>query len=121
MATRILVADDFEIVRQGIKSLLRGGPSGWEICGEAGNGQEAVEKTIELKPDLVVLDISMPIMNGIEAARQIRSLAPATKIVIFSMHNSAQLVEQAKKAGAHACLPKGTAAEELRKAIAALL
>jgi DNA-binding NarL/FixJ family response regulator len=120
MAVRILLADDFEIVRRGIRSLLDG-PPGWEICGEAANGQEAVEKTLELKPDLVVLDVSMPVMNGIEAARQIRSLAPATKIVIFSMHNSPQIIEQAKEAGADACLAKGTAAQDLRKTIAALL
>ena len=120
MAARILLADDFDIVRSGIRALLDG-PPGWEICGEAANGREAVEKTLELKPDLVVLDVSMPIMNGIEAARQIRTFAPATKIVIFSVHRSAQLLEQAKEAGVDACLAKGAAAEELRNTVAALL
>ena len=80
MAARILLADDFDIVRRGIRGLLDG-PPGWEICGEAVNGREAVEKTLELKPDLVVLDVGMPIMNGIEAARQIRAFATATKIL----------------------------------------
>jgi DNA-binding NarL/FixJ family response regulator len=120
MAARILLADDFDIVRRGIRGLLDG-PPGWEICGEAANGREAVEKTLELKPDLVVLDVGMPIMNGIEAARQIRAFAPATKIVIFSVHRSAQLLERAKEAGVDACLAKGAAAEELRNTVAALL
>jgi DNA-binding NarL/FixJ family response regulator len=120
MTARILLADDFEIVRRGLRTLLEG-PPGWEICGEACDGQEAVEKTLELKPDLVVLDISLPIMNGIEAARRIRSLAPGTKIVLYSMHSSAQLMKQSKEAGADAYLTKGTAADELRNTIAALL
>jgi two-component system nitrate/nitrite response regulator NarL len=120
MPVRILLADDFEIIRQGIRSQLEG-PPGWEICGEAANGVEAVEKTLELKPDLVVLDVSMPIMNGIDAARQIHSFAPATKIVILSMHSFPQIIEEAKEAGADAFLTKGTAAEELRHTIAALL
>jgi two-component system nitrate/nitrite response regulator NarL len=120
MVARILLADDFEIVRRGIRALLEGS-AGWEICGEAANGQEAVEKTRELRPDVVVLDVSMPIMNGIEAAREIHNFAPATKIVIFSVHSSAQFIEQAKEAGAHACLTKDAAAKELHNTIAALL
>jgi two-component system, NarL family, nitrate/nitrite response regulator NarL len=120
MAARILLADDFEIVRRGIRALLEG-PAGWEICGEAANVQEAIEKTRELKPDVIVLDVSMPIMNGIEAARQIHDFAPATKIVIFSVHSSTHLIEQAKEAGADACLTKDAAAKELRNTIAALL
>jgi DNA-binding NarL/FixJ family response regulator len=120
MAARILLADDHELVRRGLGLVLEG-LSAWAICGEACDGQEAVEKTLELKPDLIVLDISMPIMNGIEAARKIRNLAPATRIVLYSMHSSAQLIEQAKQAGADAFLMKGTPAKQLRKTIAALL
>jgi DNA-binding NarL/FixJ family response regulator len=120
VSARILLADDHEIIRSGIKTLLAGrGP--WEICGEAENGREAVEKVLSLKPDLVVLDLSMPIMNGIEAAREIRQKAPRTKIVIFSMHDSARIAEEATRAGADAYLAKTAHFSELENTIAALL
>jgi DNA-binding NarL/FixJ family response regulator len=118
--SKILLVDDHEVVRRGVKTLLTG-INGWDICGEAQNGEEAVQKVLDLKPDLVILDISMPVMNGFEAARQIRRLAPDTKIVIFSMHDSAQIAQQAKEAGAHACLVKAAAASELHKTISSLL
>lgn len=74
-------------MRSGLRRLIES-QSGWEVCGEAGNGQEAIEKALALKPDLVLMDITMPVMSGIEATRQIRQLSPETKIVIVSMHDN---------------------------------
>src|SRR5438874_542223 len=84
MALRIFVADDHEIVRRGICSLIMS-HSGWEICGEAGDGREAVEKVIRLKPDIIILDIGMPALNGLDAARQIMHNDPHQKIAILSV------------------------------------
>lgn len=84
---RIVIADDHEIVRSGLKALLE--DAGWQVCGEAENGEEAVKKVSELQPDLVILDISMPVMNGFQAAQAIRELAPEIKIALFSMHDLA--------------------------------
>jgi DNA-binding NarL/FixJ family response regulator len=120
MTARIILADDHEIVRSGMRSLLDGHDQ-WEVCAEAENGKEAVEKVIALKPDMVVLDLSMPVMNGIEAAREIRKKAPNTKIVIFSMHDSPRVAEEAVLAGADAYLAKTAHFSELEKVIASLL
>jgi DNA-binding NarL/FixJ family response regulator len=120
MNARIVLADDHEIVRSGIRSLLDGNHP-WEVCGEAENGKEAVEKVLTLRPELVVLDLSMPIMNGIEAAREIRKKAPQTKIVIFSMHDSPRIAEEAVQAGADAYLAKTAHFSELEKVISSLL
>jgi DNA-binding NarL/FixJ family response regulator len=120
MKARIVLADDHEIVRKGIRSLLDG-QFPWEVCGEAENGKEAVAKVLELNPDLVVLDLSMPVLNGLEAAREIRQLSPKTKIIIFSMHDSPRIAEEAQRAGADAYLAKTAHFTELQKTIAALL
>lgn len=120
MKARIILADDHEIVRKGMRSLLDG-QFPWEVCAEAENGREAVDKVLELKPDLIVLDLSMPILNGLEAAREIREVAPKTKIVIFSMHDSPRIAEEAQRAGADAYLAKTVHFTELQKTIAALL
>ena len=90
MSARILIVDDYQAVRTTVRSLLK-----WhrfDVCGEAKDGKEAIQKVIELKPDVVVLDINMPEMNGIQAAYQIRQIAPSTKIVFFTAHDSPQLV-----------------------------
>jgi DNA-binding NarL/FixJ family response regulator len=115
---RILLADDFEVVRTGLKNLLS---PNWEVCGEAENGLKAVEKAVELTPDVVVLDITMPVMNGFDAAREIRRLAPKTKIVMFSMHDSARMADEAKEAGADAFIVKSSGIEEIEKAIGELM
>lgn len=120
MAFKILLVDDHEVVRRGVRNLLDG-PADWEVCGEAENGQQAIDKTVELKPDLIILDVSMPVMNGIEAARRIHLFAPGVKIVIFSMHDSPQIAQQAIEAGASACLLKSEAASDLEAVIAGLL
>ena len=116
MSLRILLVDDHEVVRAGLKTLLTD-MNGCKVCGEATNAQEAVEKTLQLKPDLVLLDVSMPIMNGLKAARVIRQVAPTTKIVILSMHDSAQIAKEATLAGAHTYLTKACAPDEPRAVI----
>lgn len=84
---RLLVVDDHEIVRVGLRNLLTSATSDWHVCGEAEDGLEAIAKALELAPDVVILDLTMPKMNGIEAATEIRRLAPATKIILFSAHD----------------------------------
>jgi DNA-binding NarL/FixJ family response regulator len=94
-----LIADDHEAVRRGLRSALVG--AGWQVCGEAVNGQEAINKVKELLPDVVILDISMPIMGGLEAAPEILKSAPATKIVAFTMHESQQIRTEMARIGVH--------------------
>jgi two-component system, NarL family, nitrate/nitrite response regulator NarL len=118
MKARILLVDDHEVVRKGIRQMLEGR---WDICGEAANGQEAIEKARALKPDLILMDISMPIVNGIEATRRIRKLGVTTKILILSMHDSAEIAKELKNAGANACLTKTCRADILLETVQALL
>ena len=108
---RVLVIDDHELVRRGLKDILRDTP--FEVCGEAENGQEGVEQTLKLKPDLVLLDMSMPVMTGLQAAVAIRKLAPGTKIIMVSMHDSPQMMKEARAAGADAYVTKTSAGKEL--------
>ncbi len=96
------------------------GEPDWTICGEAANGQEAVELVVKLHPDLVLLDITMPRMNGLTAAAKIRQPAPATKILIVSMHDSPVAAREALKAGADAFLPKSAGGFHLMRAIEAI-
>ena len=120
MSLEILLVDDHEVVRKGIKRLVEG-YSDWHICGEAENGKEAVDKVLALQPDLVLLDISMPVMNGLEALRKIRKFSPATKTIILSMHDSPQMRETAEELGAYAYVVKSRSAEDLRETIAGVL
>ena len=101
---KILIADDHEAVRRGLRSAVVS--AGWDLCGEAAHGKEAVEKVQELNPDLIILDLSMPVMNGLDAAREIRKKAPNVKIVGFTMHESVQVREQASAIGFHALAAK---------------
>jgi CheY-like chemotaxis protein len=119
VVARVLVVDDHEVIRRGIRSLL--GRDSLEVCGEAENGKQALEKVRELKPDLVILDVSMPLMSGIEAAREIRRLAPSTKIVLFSVHDSAVTKEIVQKTGADAFALKSDAATDLVVTVQRLL
>ncbi len=93
----------------------------FQICGEAENGRDAVAKVRQLRPDAVILDVSMPVMNGLEAAREIRRVAPSTKIIMFSMHDSFQMIETAREAGADAFVLKSAAGQDLVQAIRDLL
>ena len=119
MALRIFVADDHEVVRRGICALLTS-HSGWEICGEAADGREAVEKVSQIKPDIVILDIGMPALNGLDAARQILRDDPHQKIAILSITDSEQVIQEALKAGAKAYILKSDGAKDLIVAIEAL-
>jgi DNA-binding NarL/FixJ family response regulator len=116
---RILVADDHEIVRAGLVSLLKG-HEGWEICGQASNGREAVALATELKPDAVILDVGMPSLNGLEAARQILRINPGIKILILTMTDADQLAQAALDAGARAFILKTDASRDLVAAVEAL-
>lgn len=116
---RILIADDHEVVRQGVRTILEG-QAGWVVCGEASTGRDAVTKALDLQPDIVVLDISMPELNGLEATRQIRRLVPA-KILILTVHDSDQVVTEVLDAGAHGYVLKADAGRTLVEAIRSLL
>ena len=113
---RILLADDHDIVRAGLKSLLAQRPE-WTICGEATNGLEAVSKVVELTPDVVILDITMPVMSGLEAALKIRRLAPVTRIVILSMHDAVVMEGLLSLSAPDAYVSKTAANEDLLRAL----
>lgn len=113
---RILIADDHEIFRRGLRSLLESHAQ-WEVCGEATNGLEAVERVKELSPDVVVLDVTMPRLNGLEAAQLIRSEAPRSKMVILSQHEPSLMRQAALNAGADAYVTKSEVSRELMMAI----
>lgn len=117
---RILLADDHELIRKGLRALVEANKE-WLICGEATNGEEAVERVLELNPDLIILDVTMPLLNGLQAARKIRSIAPRVKILILSMHDSPQLASEALRLGADACLIKSGPQAQLLETIANLL
>jgi DNA-binding NarL/FixJ family response regulator len=119
--TRILLADDHEIVLEGIRTILGRAGRDWEICGEARNGKEAIEMVRALKPDVVVLDITMPIMSGFQAAKQIVQSHIACRILIFTMHESERLSIEVQQTGAHGFVLKSQAARDLVRAIDALL
>ncbi len=116
---RILIADDHEVVRQGVRNLLEGRP-GWEVCAEAVDGRDAVEKAVELKPDIVILDIGMPNLNGLEATRQILHNRPEAKVLILTIHESEQVVREVLEAGARGYLLKSDTGRDLVSAIEAL-
>jgi DNA-binding NarL/FixJ family response regulator len=117
--TRILVADDHDVVRSGLRSILETHPN-WEVVAEAADGREAVHKAIETKPDVAVVDYSLPIVNGIEATRQLRAHLPRAEVLIFTMHDSETLIQELLKAGARGYLLKSDAKRHLIAAIEAL-
>src|SRR5437899_8470986 len=116
---RILIADDHELARRGIRSLLESHP-GWEVCAEAKDGRDAVELATSLKPDLVLLDIGMPNLNGLEAARQILAASPDIAILILTMHDTDHIVREVLRAGARGFLLKSDAGRDLVAAVEAL-
>jgi DNA-binding NarL/FixJ family response regulator len=117
---RILVADDHETVRKGVSAILTSHQD-LEVCGEAANGREAVEKANELQPDLIILDITMPKLNGFEAALEIRKTMPAVPILFLSMHDGRQMLQASKTAGVQGYVTKTQASETLLHAVDALL
>jgi DNA-binding NarL/FixJ family response regulator len=116
---RILIADDHDLMRRGVRTLLEAHP-GWEICAEAPTGREAVSKAEELKPDIVILDSSMPDLNGLEAARRIRSASPNTEILILSVHYSDQLIRELLEAGVRGYIIKSDSDRDLIIAVETL-
>src|SRR5439155_8066433 len=103
--TRVLVVDDHTVIRRGIQSILRAWPE-WEIAGEASDGEEAIQLTTNVRPDIVLMDISMPRMGGLEATRAIRKVCPEVKILLLTLHDSLEWVEIALQAGARGYLLK---------------
>jgi len=114
---RLLIADDHELVRQGIRSTLQA-RRGWSVVGEAINGDEAVRKARDLQPDLAILDITMPQLDGLEATRRILKVAPNTKVLILTMHESDQMVRRVLETGARGYVLKSDLATQLVKAVA---
>jgi CheY-like chemotaxis protein len=116
MRRRILIADDHEVMRRGVRGLLESHDE-WAVCGEAFEGREVVVKSRELRPDLIIMDINMPGLTGIDAAQQIRKENPAAKILFFSVHESAQTVREVVNAGAQGYVAKSRAGHDLVDAV----
>ncbi len=116
----IILADDHTIVRQGLAKLLEGEPD-FQVIGEAENGREAVSKVEELRPDVVIMDISMPLLNGIEATRQIKKIRPRTKVIILSMHSHDRYIKELFSLGASGYLLKDSTGRDIVKAIQAAM
>jgi DNA-binding NarL/FixJ family response regulator len=117
MSARLLIADDHETTRMGVRLLLAGEPE-LEVCGEARDGQQTLEKVVELAPDVVILDLSMPDINGFQIASRMRQIAPAIRIVFFTMH---EVPSTAREMGADAFVLKSSAARDLVVAVKRVL
>jgi DNA-binding NarL/FixJ family response regulator len=116
---QIVIADDHELVRKGLRTVLENQPD-WKVCGEAVNGRQAVELAKKLQPDVIVMDVTMPELNGLEATRQIRKALPKAEVLILTMHESEQLVREVLAAGAHGYILKADTSRLLVSAIEAL-
>jgi len=116
MSLRILVVDDHAVVRRGVRSLLES-QEGWEVCGEATTGRDAVEQSRRLRPDVVVMDLSLPELIGLDATRQILKIAPDTEVLVLTMHHSEELARDALQAGARGYVLKSDADENLIAAV----
>jgi DNA-binding NarL/FixJ family response regulator len=116
MSLRILVVDDHAVVRRGVRSLLES-HEGWEVCGEATNGRDAVEQSRQLRPDVVVMDLSLPELNGLDATRQILKDGPGIEVLVLTMHHSEELARDVLRAGARGYIMKSDADENLITAV----
>src|SRR5688500_6248208 len=119
MSLRILVVDDHPVVRRGVRSLLES-HDGWEVCGEATTGRDAVEQSRRLRPDVVVMDLSLPELNGLDATRQILKDAPDIEVLVLTMHHSEELARSVLQAGARGDVLKSDADEDLIEAVDSL-
>ncbi len=117
---RVLIVDDYEAVRKGVCSILSSRLD-IQVCGEAGNGKEAIDKATALRPDLIILDVTMPILNGFDAAREILKVLPYVPILMLSMHEHKQFVDEAKKVGVRGYVTKTQVGDTLLQAVDALL
>ena len=120
MAFRILIADDHPAIRRVLRALIERRAE-WQVCGEAENGADAVSKALELKPDLIILDLAMPVVDGIRAARELSGALPGLPILMHTMHGSPAVNLEAKKAGVTRVVSKGESGEKLIRAIEELL
>lgn len=118
--TRVLIVDDHAFIRRGVQTILNPFPQ-WEPCGEADNGKDAIRLADELKPEVIIMDVSMPGLNGIEATRVISKTQPDVKIVLLTLHESADLVRMAFRAGARGYLLKTDVEQELIKALTVVI
>ena len=116
---RILIADDHDLLRRGVRVLLQSHP-GWEVCAEASTGRDAVSKVEQLRPDIAILDISMPDLNGLEAARRIRKASPNTEVLILSVHYTDQLIRDILEAGIRGYIVKSDSDRDLIIAVETL-
>ena len=121
MPSRILIVDDHEIVREGIRTLLARERPGWEICGEVASGREALEAVRQLHPDVVILDVTMPTMSGLEVASRLGQSDVHCRILMFTMHDSPLLGKEVSDAGAHGLVLKSQASRDLVIAVESLL
>lgn len=113
---RIIVVDDHAVIRRGVQGILQAFPE-WELCGEAENGQEAINLAESVKPEIIIMDVSMPGLNGLEATRIIHSILPDTKVLLLTLHSSSELVRSAFRAGARGYVLKSDAEHELVRAL----
>lgn len=116
----MLIADDHEAIRKGVRTILRSRQD-VEICGEASNGSEAIRMAVDLNPDLIILDLTMPVMGGFAAAKELRRLLPAIPILFYSMHEGTQLMKEAKQAGARGFVSKNRISDTLLDALDAVV
>jgi two-component system response regulator NreC len=116
---RILIADDHEVVREGVRAMIEQEP-GWEVCGVATNGREAVALAVKLKPDVVVVDMTMPELDGVQVVRQIKRALPQTEMLVFSAHESESIIAEAFAAGAKSYIRKADAGRHLISALRSL-
>ena len=119
-AAKILIADDHEVMRMGIRNLLESRPD-WKVCAEASNGQEAIDKTRVCHPDIVIMDITMPVLNGLDAANFLLKAQPGIPIILFSLHLSDDLIGTFAHTGIRGAVCKGDAARDLVDAVEAVL
>jgi DNA-binding NarL/FixJ family response regulator len=117
---RVLIVDDHAVIRRGVQAILHPFPE-WEFCGEADNGNDAIRMADALKPDVIIMDVSMPGLNGIEATRAICKTQPDVKIVLLTLHESADLVRSAFRAGARGYLLKTDTEQELVRALTVMI
>jgi DNA-binding NarL/FixJ family response regulator len=121
MSPKIFIVDDHDVVRQGVRLIISKARPGWEICGEAADGENAIKGVVLLDPDVVILDVTMPVMNGLQAASEILARAPRSRILILTMHESERLCADLRDIGVHGYVQKSQAGRDLVLAIDRLL